>query len=74
MSKPLFIELDETVLLGGVDLANDQTFLVNKGITHIINCVSSYFPNRCSDSISYLNLNLMDSVDQDLSQSLLLAN
>jgi len=45
-------------------VANDEKFLTNLGITHIINCAKE-IPNYHEDKFTYLNLNLCDN-DEDI--------
>ena len=61
---PLFV--DEYLLVTSLALAQDYHFLLNNNVTHVINCVSNSFPTERIENITYLNLAMEDSMEQDL--------
>lgn len=55
----------------GAKLAQDERFLKQNKITHVVNCVAQAFPSPTHLGIQYLDLSLNDSMDQDLTQPIL---
>jgi hypothetical protein len=64
VDRPLIV--DEYMIVTSLAVAQDYHFLLNNNVTHVINCVSSSFPSEQFEGITYLNLSMQDSMEQDL--------
>ena len=59
------------VWTSGVTVAQEERFLKMNKITHVVNCVSQAYPSPKLAGISYLELRLSDSMEQDMTQAIL---
>lgn len=68
--KQDFIDVEGTIFISGVHHANDLGFLVEKGITHVLNCVAHKYANGFEHKFTYLSLRMDDNVDYEIMNDL----
>jgi protein-tyrosine phosphatase len=61
-------KVTEFLFVGSENVARQKELLLEKGITHIVNCSGATSPNFYEDTFSYMTLKLNDSPKEDVLQ------